>query len=115
MTVGDEYGTGMIRVTLTAVPCRSVVLAAKAAVVAGLVLAAGVVLGLLYLFPIIAQLVSPHWYRHLEQVGPMTARLTIQGHHRAARPADQPVGRPRGGRRLGCRGAAGGSPAPAAA
>ena len=35
--------------------------------------------GLLYLFPIIAALASdPHWRRHLEQVGPMTAGLAIQ-------------------------------------
>jgi ABC-2 type transport system permease protein len=41
--------------------------------------AVGVVLGLLYLFPIIAALVSdPHWHRHLEQIGPMTAGLAIQ-------------------------------------
>ncbi len=41
--------------------------------------AIGVVLGLLYLFPIIAQAVSdPHWQRHLQQLGPMTAGLAIQ-------------------------------------
>jgi ABC-2 type transport system permease protein len=41
--------------------------------------AIGVVLGLLYLFPIVAQLVGdPDWRRHLEQVGPMTAGLAIQ-------------------------------------
>jgi hypothetical protein len=41
--------------------------------------AIGIVLGLLYLFPIIAQLVTdPHWQRHLQQLGPMTAGLTIQ-------------------------------------
>jgi ABC-2 type transport system permease protein len=41
--------------------------------------AIGVVLGLLYLFPIIAQVVSdPHWQRHLKQLGPMTAGLAIQ-------------------------------------
>jgi ABC-2 type transport system permease protein len=41
--------------------------------------AIGVVLGLLYLFPIIAQVVSdPHWRRHLKQLGPMTAGLAIQ-------------------------------------
>jgi ABC-2 type transport system permease protein len=37
------------------------------------------VLGLLYLFPIIAGVVtSPHWQRHLQQIGPMTAGLAIQ-------------------------------------
>jgi ABC-2 type transport system permease protein len=41
--------------------------------------AIGVVLGLLYLFPIIAQVVSdPHWQRHLKQLGPMPAGLAIQ-------------------------------------
>ena len=40
--------------------------------------AIGVVLGVLYLFPIIAQVVNPHWQRHLEQIGPMTAGLAIQ-------------------------------------
>lgn len=39
----------------------------------------GVVLGLLYLFPLLAQVVSdPAWHRHLEQIGPMTAGLAIQ-------------------------------------
>jgi ABC-2 type transport system permease protein len=147
LVISGEYSTGMIRTTLTAMPRRPAVLAAKAAVLAGLVLAAGTlavlgsllagrlllpghgftaargfpplsladgpvlratagsvlylaliallslgiatairdsaaaigtVLGLLYLFPIIAQLVDPHWYRHLEQIGPMTAGLAIQ-------------------------------------
>jgi ABC-2 type transport system permease protein len=37
------------------------------------------VLGLLYLFPICAAVVSnQHWQRHLEQIGPMTAGLYIQ-------------------------------------
>jgi len=146
--IGSEYSSGMIRTTLTAMPRRLRVLAAKAAVLTGLVLAAGtvavagcllagrlilpghgftaargfpvlslangpvlraaagsvlylaliallslgacavlrdsaiavgVVLGLLYLFPIIAAVVSdPHWRRHLEQIGPMTAGLAIQ-------------------------------------
>jgi ABC-2 type transport system permease protein len=147
LVISGEYSTGMIRSTLTAMPGRITVLAAKAAVLAGLVLAAGIiavlgsllagrlllpghgftvargfpplsltdgpvlraaagsvlyltliallalgiatavrdsataigtVLGLLYLFPIIAQLVDPDWYRHLEQIGPMTAGLAIQ-------------------------------------
>jgi ABC-2 type transport system permease protein len=41
--VTGEYGTGMIRVTLTAMPRRLTVLAAKAAVVSGLLLATGTV------------------------------------------------------------------------
>jgi ABC-2 type transport system permease protein len=40
LVVGGEYGTGMIRVTLTALPRRPHVLVAKAAVVLGIVLAA---------------------------------------------------------------------------
>jgi ABC-2 type transport system permease protein len=43
LTVSGEYSTGMIRVSLAAMPRRSAVLAAKAALVAGLVLAASVV------------------------------------------------------------------------
>jgi ABC-2 type transport system permease protein len=42
LTISEEYGTGMIRVTLTAIPRRLVLLAAKAANVAGLTLVAGV-------------------------------------------------------------------------
>jgi ABC-2 type transport system permease protein len=41
--------------------------------------ATGVVLGLLYLFPIATAAVSaPHWHRLLEQVAPMSAGLAIQ-------------------------------------
>jgi ABC-2 type transport system permease protein len=148
LAVSSEYSTGMIGVTLAAMPRRPTVLAAKAAVISSLALAAGtfavlasvlagrlilpghgvtpahgypllslsdgpvlraaagsilylalvallslgvatatrdsaaaigVVLGLLYLFPIVAQVVSdPHWQRHLQQVGPMTAGLAVQ-------------------------------------
>jgi len=42
LAVGGEYATGMIRVTLTAMPRRLILLAAKAAVVLGWALAAGV-------------------------------------------------------------------------
>jgi len=41
LAMGGEYSTGMIRITLTAMPCRIKVLAAKAAVITGVVLAAG--------------------------------------------------------------------------
>jgi len=147
LAVSGEYSTGMIRVTLAAMPRRTTVLAAKAVVVTGLVLAAGivgvlasvlagrlilpghgfipahgypplslaggpdlraaagsvlylaliallalgtatavrdsalsigVVLGLLYLFPIIASALNPDWSRHLQQIGPMGAGLDIQ-------------------------------------
>src|SRR5262249_43702977 len=41
--------------------------------------AIGVVLALLYLFPIITSVVSdPAWHRHLDQISPMTAGLYIQ-------------------------------------
>jgi ABC-2 type transport system permease protein len=43
LAISNEYSTGMIRVTLTAIPHRTAVLAAKAAIVAGLTLAAGTV------------------------------------------------------------------------
>jgi ABC-2 type transport system permease protein len=148
LAISSEYSSGMIGVTLVAVPRRATVLAAKAAVVGGLVLAAGtvavlasllvgrlvlpgngftaahgfqvlsladgpvlraaagsvlylgliallslgvatvvrdsataigVVLALLYLFPIIAAVVADRdWFRHLQQVGPMTAGLAVQ-------------------------------------
>jgi ABC-2 type transport system permease protein len=38
----------------------------------------GLVLGLLYLFPVIGSALSPHWSRHLQQIGPMSAGLYIQ-------------------------------------
>jgi ABC-2 type transport system permease protein len=147
LAISSEYSSGLIVVTLTAVPRRNTVLAAKAAVVTALVLTAGaiavltsvlagqlilgshgitaahgypalslgegpvlraaggsvlylaliallslgtatavrdpaaaigLVLGLLYLFPIITGAVTdPHWKRHLEQIGPMSAGLAI--------------------------------------
>jgi ABC-2 type transport system permease protein len=147
LAISGEYSTGMIRTTLTAIPRRITVLAAKAVVVAGLALAAGavgvlasmlagrlllpgrgftpvhgypsltvmngpdlraavgsavylaliallalgvatavrdsavsigLVLALLYLFPVIASALNPHWSRHLQQIGPMSAGLSIQ-------------------------------------
>jgi ABC-2 type transport system permease protein len=147
LLISGEYSTGMIRTTLAAMPRRPTMLAAKATILTGAVLAAGTVavlgsvlagrlilpangftathgypllsladgptlraavgsvlylaliallslgvaaavrdsataiggvLGLLYLFPIIAQAVNPHWQRHLNQISPMTAGLYIQ-------------------------------------
>lgn len=43
LAISDEYSTGMIRITLAAMPSRVTVLAAKAAVLAGLTVAAGAV------------------------------------------------------------------------
>jgi ABC-2 type transport system permease protein len=41
--------------------------------------AIGLVLGLLYVFPVVTSVVgNQHWQRHLEQIGPMTAGLDIQ-------------------------------------
>lgn len=41
--------------------------------------AIGIVLGLLYLFPVVAQVVDdPEWQRHLQQISPMTAGLAVQ-------------------------------------
>ncbi|NUT51119.1 MAG: ABC transporter permease subunit [Saccharothrix sp.] len=41
--------------------------------------AIGVVLGLLYLFPIVAAVVSdPDWFKRLQRISPMTAGLTVQ-------------------------------------
>jgi len=133
LAIGGEYTTGMMRVTLTALPRRPAVLAAKATVLAAVVLPAaalavpasllagdapslsdgpalraaagsvlylllmallalgvtavvrnpaaaiGTVLGLLYLFPIVAlSLADEVWQRRLERIGPMTAGQSIQ-------------------------------------
>ncbi|MET0135259.1 MAG: ABC transporter permease, partial [Kibdelosporangium sp.] len=41
--------------------------------------AIGIVLGLLYLFPIVASVVGdPDWYRRLQQISPMNAGLAVQ-------------------------------------
>ena len=147
LIISGEYSSGMIRVTLAAIPRRPLVLAAKAAWVTALALAAGtvavlacllaarlilpghgftpghgylqlslahgptlraaagsvlylaliallslgiatavrdsavaigVVLAVLYLFPIIAQVLSPRWQHDVMRIGPMTAGLSIQ-------------------------------------
>jgi ABC-2 type transport system permease protein len=147
LAVTEEYGTGMIRVTLAATPRRAVMLGAKAVNMAGLALVTGVlavagcliagrlllpeagldpahgyalvsiahgttlraafgsvlylaliallslgigtvlrdtavstgiVLGLLYLPPLLAQLVSGPWRRHIQQIAPMSAGIAIQ-------------------------------------
>jgi ABC-2 type transport system permease protein len=147
LSISEEYGTGMIRTTLTAIPHRLALLEAKAVNVAGVTLVAGVlgvagcllagrlllpaagfdpahgyalvsighgptlraaagstlylvliallalgvatairdttvsigaVLALLYLPPLLAQVVSGPLRRHVEQIAPMTAGLAIQ-------------------------------------
>jgi ABC-2 type transport system permease protein len=147
LAISNEYATGMIHLTLAAMPRRTAMLAAKAASIAGLMLAAGtvailasaalgwlilpgypvtpalpraaagsvlylaliallslgvatlvrdagaavgVVLGLLFVFPVVAHFVTdPTWQRHLEQIGPMTAGLTIAD---TVDLASQPIG-----------------------
>jgi ABC-2 type transport system permease protein len=50
-----------------------------AALVRDSAVAIGIVLSLLYLFPILAVLVgNPNWQRHLEQIGPTVAGLSIE-------------------------------------
>jgi ABC-2 type transport system permease protein len=69
LAVSNEYSTGMIRITLTAMPRRLTVLAAKASLITGLVLAAAAV-GVLACV-LIGQLILPghgftlaHGYLH---------------------------------------------------
>jgi ABC-2 type transport system permease protein len=137
LMIGTEYSTGLVGVTFAAMPHRIAVLAAKATIAVGVVVAVaavavpgclligrsilpaypslspaevraaagsvlylaliallslgiatvvrnsaaavGIVIGLLFLFPIVAQAASdPAWKRHLLQLGPMTAGLGIQ-------------------------------------
>jgi ABC-2 type transport system permease protein len=49
-----------------------------AAAVRDSAVATGVVLGLLYLFPVVASALGQDWSRHLQQIGPMSAGLYIQ-------------------------------------
>jgi ABC-2 type transport system permease protein len=65
-----------------------------AAAVRDSAVAIGLVLGLLYLAPIITQIVisNPVWYHRIERCAPMPAGLGHPGHHRAAPPAHHPLG-----------------------
>ncbi len=97
LVISNEYSTGMIRVTLAAMPRRHAVLAAKAILVTALVLVTGAVavfgsvlaghlilpghgvLALLYLFPILLAFIgNAHWQHRLERWTPTVAGLTIQ-------------------------------------
>jgi ABC-2 type transport system permease protein len=50
-----------------------------AAIVRNSAASIGVILGLLYLLPILSQVIGdPHWQRLLQQIGPMSAGLAIQ-------------------------------------
>ena len=70
LAVGEEYGTGMIRLTFAAMPRREAVLAAKATVVAAVTAAAGVVAVLASALIALAVLpgngfTAAHGYEHL--------------------------------------------------
>ena len=74
----------------------------------------GVVLGLLYLFPLVASVIgNPTWQRHLDQISPMTAGLYIQATTNLRVAAAHPLAGPRRAGRLGGRRAAGRRPAAA--
>ena len=59
LVMSGEYSSGMIRITLTAVPRRATALAAKAIVLTGVVLAAGAVAGVVAA----GRTVHPAWQR----------------------------------------------------
>lgn len=158
LAVTDEYATGLIRVSLAAIPRREVLLGAKALTVAPLTLAVavpsvagcliagrlllpgagidpvhgdsplpvdaatlraacgavlylvlvallslgigtvvrdtavatGAVLGLLYMPPLLALLLTDPWRRHVEQVAPMTAGLAIEATRHLGSQPDSP-------------------------
>jgi ABC-2 type transport system permease protein len=80
LAVGEEYGTGMIRVTFAAMPRREAVLAAKATVVAAVTAAAGVLAVLVS--ALVALLLLPgngftpaNGYAHLATVATLRASL----------------------------------------
>ncbi|WNM31201.1 ABC transporter permease [Streptomyces sp. Li-HN-5-11] len=142
VVISGEYSSGMIRTTVTAVPQRAAVLAAKATALTGVVAVAataavlgsllagwlilpapedqalsladgptlravvgsvlylvlvallslgvatavrdsatgiGIVLGLLYVVPVVSRTISdPHWQRLLQKIAPMSAGLAVQ-------------------------------------
>jgi ABC-2 type transport system permease protein len=72
-TVRAAVGTVLYLVLIALLSLGVATMVREAAVAAGLVLA------LLYLFPLLVTAVSdPDWQRHLRQIGPMTAGLSIQ-------------------------------------
>jgi ABC-2 type transport system permease protein len=75
--IAAEYGTGMIRVSLAALVALLGLGVATA--VRDAVVATGITLGLLYLFPVAASLAGdPTVARRLEQISPMFAGLDSQ-------------------------------------
>jgi hypothetical protein len=115
--ISGEYSSGMIRTTLTAMPHRATVLAAKAVTLTGVVAAAGTVAVLGSLLA--GRLILPAlpFPRHLPGnrrsalAAPAPAdraderRARHPGHHRSPQPAHRSMGRPRRPRRLGHHGA----------
>lgn len=72
-TVRAAVGTVLYLVLVALLSLGVATMVREAAVASGLVLA------LLYLFPLLVTAVSdPDWQRHLRQIGPMTAGLSIQ-------------------------------------
>ncbi len=114
LVIGNEYGTGLIRPTLTAIPSRAAVYAGKLTVVAAggavtggtqamyLTLIAAYSLGIaavlrdsagavvtvlatLFVTPLLARLVGdPEWQRRLTAYSPMTASLRVLAGYTAA-------------------------------
>ncbi|MCX5206585.1 hypothetical protein OG897_34920 [Streptomyces sp. NBC_00237] len=71
--------------------------------------AVGVVLGLFFFFPILAQVIAdPDWQRLLQQAAPMPAGLNVQTTGRRRGTPDRPVGGARRARLVGPRRAGGG-------
>jgi hypothetical protein len=115
--ISGEYSSGMIRTTLTGMPHRATVLAAKAVTLTGVVAAAGTVAVLGSLLA--GRLILPAlpFPRHLPGnrrsalAAPAPAdraderRARHPGHHRSPQPAHRSMARPRRPRRLGHHGA----------
>src|SRR6266536_2820046 len=82
LAISGEYSSGMLRATAGSVLYLALIALLSLGVATAMrdsATAIGVVLGLLYLFPIITAVVADaDWYRHLQQIGPMTAGLAIQ-------------------------------------
>jgi ABC-2 type transport system permease protein len=80
LVISGEFSSGMIRVTLAAVPRRGRVLAAKAAVLGAVLLAAGEILAFAAFFAGEAALASPVPHASLGQPGVLRAVLLTGGY-----------------------------------
>ena len=92
LVITGECSSGMICSTITAMPRRSTMLVAKAAVVTAVGLAAGTIAvlgsvlagrfilpGVLYVIPILGNLIAdPRWERRIQRYAPTKAGLAIQ-------------------------------------